>query len=222
MTVTARVPTGVHLSATQRPLSGDQGADGARTLDVPPPTPVNGPSPSSGVGASSGRTSRSAWSTVTASRPAARLRQTPARVDAGLGGQLDLLLAGGAHPAGEPLRRQLGLRGAESPGAGPDENLGAQSAELPRRRTRRRPGRAGAPAPSRGVGGRRTRRPRGGPADPPGVSSTRPTTDRVSSTGHPAPAQTATSPASSSSVSMSSSAEAVIRVAPARSPGAAG
>ncbi len=61
--------------------------------------------------------------------PGCCLRQAPACVGAGLGGQLDLLLARGAHPPGEPLRRQVGLRGAESPGAGPDEHLGPQSAE---------------------------------------------------------------------------------------------
>ena len=52
-----------------------------------------------------------------------------------------------------------------------------------------------------------------------GASSTRPTTDSVSSTGHPTAAQTSTSPASSSPVIRSSSAEAVIRLAPARSSG---
>ena len=52
-----------------------------------------------------------------------------------------------------------------------------------------------------------------------GIRWTPPTTDRVSSAGHPAPTQTVTSLANSSSVSMSSSAEAVIRVAPVRSPG---
>ena len=151
--------------------------------------------------------------------PGRCLRQTPARVGVGLGGKLDLLLARGTHPPGEPLRRQVGLRGAESPGAGPDEDLRPQSAELPRRRPRRRPGRAGEPlsvvrrwwaskaAATRGSSGSA------------GIRSTRPTTDRVSSTGHPAPAQTVTSPASSSPVSRSSSAEAVMRVASARSPG---
>ena len=54
------------------------------------------------------------------------LRQAPARVVGGLGGQLELLLARSRHPPGEPLRRQVGLQGAESPGAGPDEDLGRQ------------------------------------------------------------------------------------------------
>ena len=151
--------------------------------------------------------------------PGGRLRQTPARVGVGLGGQLGLLLARSTHPPGEPLRRQVGLRGAESPGAGPDEDLGAPAGRTPRRRPRRRPGRAGGPARSCGAGGRRTRRPRGGPADPPG--SARRDRRRTASAGPDTPRRhrRATSPASSSSVSMSSSAEAVIRVAPARSPG---
>ena len=63
------------------------------------------------------------------------------------------------------------------------------------------------------------RPPRARRADRPGASSTRPTTDSVSSTGHPTAAQTSTSPASSSPVIRSSSAEAVIRLAPARSSG---
>ncbi len=151
--------------------------------------------------------------------PGCCLRQTSACVGVGLGGQLDLLLARGTHPPGEPLRRQVGLGGAESPGAGPDEDLGPESAELLRRRPRRRPGRAGGPSRSCGVGGRRMRRPRLASSGSAGFRSTRPTTDRVSSTGQPAPAQTVTSPASSSPVSRSSIAEAVMRVASARSPG---
>ena len=35
MTVTERVPTGVHLSAGERGLPRDQGARGAHTLDLP-------------------------------------------------------------------------------------------------------------------------------------------------------------------------------------------
>jgi hypothetical protein len=53
-----------------------------------------------------------------------------------------------------------------------------------------------------------------------GVSSTRPTTDRVSRIGQLALAQTVTGAANSSAVSMSSRAEAVIRVVWARSSGA--
>ncbi len=139
------------------------------------------------------------------------LRQAPARIAVGLGGQLDLLLARGTHPPGEPLRRQARparrrvARGWA--GRGPRPPAG----RIPRRRARRRPGRAGGPSrvarrwwASKAAATRRS----SGSA---GVSSTRPTTDSVSSIGHPAPAQTATSPASSSSVSMSSSAEAVMR-----------
>ena len=132
-----------------------------------------------------GRTSRSAWSTVTASCPARCLRQTSACVGGGLGGQLDLLLARGTDPPGEPLRRQVGLGGAEPPGAGPDEDLGPQPAEpLDGGRDGVRAEQAAA-SPSCGAGGRRMRPPRGRRADPPGVRSTRPTTDRVSSTGTP-------------------------------------
>ena len=53
-----------------------------------------------------------------------------------------------------------------------------------------------------------------------GSSSTRPTTERVTRTGQPAPAQDATSRSSSSAVSMSSRADAVIRPAPESSSGA--
>ena len=62
--------------------------------------------------------------------PGCCLRQTPARVVVGLGGKLGLLLARRTHPPGEPLRRQVRLQGAESPGAGPDKDLRRQSAEL--------------------------------------------------------------------------------------------
>ena len=58
------------------------------------------------------------------------LIQTSAGVGLGRGGQLNLLLAGRAHPPGEPLSCQLGLRGAESPGTRPDEHLGPGSTEL--------------------------------------------------------------------------------------------
>jgi hypothetical protein len=59
-----------------------------------------------------------------------RLRQALAGVDVGFGGQLGPLLARSTYPPGEPLRRQLGVQGAQSPGAGPDEDLGPQPAEL--------------------------------------------------------------------------------------------
>ena len=58
------------------------------------------------------------------------LRQAAAYIDVRLGGQLDLLLTSSTHPSDEPLRRQTGLRGAEPPGAGPDDYLGPPSAEL--------------------------------------------------------------------------------------------
>ena len=86
-----------------------------------------------------------------------------------------------------------------------------------RQRLRRHPGRAGARAASCGAGARRTRPPRESRADPPGANWTRPVTESVNSTGHPAPAHARISAASSSAVSRSSSAEAVMRVAPARS-----
>jgi hypothetical protein len=56
--------------------------------------------------------------------PGRRLSQTPPRIGVGLCGQRGLLLARGAHPSGEPLRRQVGVGGAELPGAGPDDDLG--------------------------------------------------------------------------------------------------
>ena len=124
VTVTARVPTGVHLSATNARYLATKARRGAHTLDVPL---------SAGMlddRSRQGRTSRSAWSTVTVELPGSRLRQAPARIAVGLGGQLGLLLARGTHPPGEPLRGQVGLRGAESPRAGPDEDLGAEPAEL--------------------------------------------------------------------------------------------
>ena len=62
--------------------------------------------------------------------PGCCLRQTPARVVVGLGGKLELLLASRTHPPGEPLRRQVRLQGAESPGAGPYKDLRRQSADL--------------------------------------------------------------------------------------------
>ena len=148
------------------------------------------------------------------------LRQTPARVGAASRQPARPRCSHAApHPAGEPLRRQVGLRRRRvargSAGRGPRPPAG----RTPRRRPRRRPGRAGGPARSCGAGGRRTRRPRGRPADPPG--SARRGRRRTGSAARDsrAPAQTATSPASSSPVSRSSSAEAVMRVAPARSPG---
>ena len=113
-----------------------------------------------------GRTSRSAWSTVTASCSGRCLRQAPARVGVRLGGQLVLLLARGAHPAGEPLRRQRrpgrrrvargwAGRGPPPPAAerlgGGRDGVRAEQAAL---------------RSSRGAGGRRMRRPRGRRADP--------------------------------------------------------
>ena len=77
-----------------------------------------------------GSTSRSAWSTVTASSAGGRLRQAPVPVGAGLGGQRGLLLAGGGDPPAEPLGRQVGVGRIEAPGARPDEDLGARPAEL--------------------------------------------------------------------------------------------
>ena len=130
--------------------------------------------------------------------PGSRLRQTSACVRAGLGGQLDLLLARGTDPPGEPLRRQVGLGGAESPGARPDEDLGPQSTEsLDGDRDGVRAEQAAA-SRSCGVGGRRMRPPRGRPADPPGSGRRDRRRTRLRRHGHPAPAQTSTSPASSS------------------------
>ncbi len=63
-------------------------------------------------------------------RSRGRLGQTPAARRPDLGGELSLLLAGSTHPSAEPLRHQLGLRGAQAPGARPDEHLGAAPAEL--------------------------------------------------------------------------------------------
>ena len=73
VTVTARVPTGVHLSATNARYLATKARRGAHTLDRPA---VGGVRSVDGHG----RTSRSAWSTVTASCPARCLRQTPARI----------------------------------------------------------------------------------------------------------------------------------------------
>ena len=147
------------------------------------------------------------------------LRQTPARVAVGLGGQLDLLLARGTDPPGEPLRRQVGLRRRRAAtgwaGRGPRPPAGRTA----RRRPRRHPGRAGGPAPSCGAGGRRTRRPRGGRADPPGSARRGRRRTASAAPGTRRRRRRSISPASSSSVSRSSSAEAVMRVAPARSPG---
>jgi len=58
------------------------------------------------------------------------LREAPAGVELRLGGELHILLAGSAHPPREPLSCQGGLRGAQSPRAGPDANPGPQSSEL--------------------------------------------------------------------------------------------
>ena len=46
------------------------------------------------------------------------LCQTSAGVRLGLGGKLNLLLAGSTHPSGEPLSRQFGLRRAQAPRTG--------------------------------------------------------------------------------------------------------
>ena len=59
-----------------------------------------------------------------------RLRQAPLPVGAGLGGQRGLLLAGGGDPPAEPLGRQVGVGRIESPGARPDEDIGARAAEF--------------------------------------------------------------------------------------------
>ena len=62
--------------------------------------------------------------------PGRCLRQPSASVEVCVGGQLDLLRARSTHPPGQPLSCQVGLRGSESPGAGPDQDLGSQSAKL--------------------------------------------------------------------------------------------
>jgi hypothetical protein len=59
-----------------------------------------------------------------------RLRQTSLGIELGLGGELDLLLGGSAHPALEPLSCQVGLSGTQSPGARPDQDLSPQAVEL--------------------------------------------------------------------------------------------
>ena len=61
--------------------------------------------------------------------PGAGLRETAACVCVDAGGQLCHLLAGGIEPAGQPLRRQVGVGGPEPPGAGPDEHAMTQHAE---------------------------------------------------------------------------------------------
>ena len=156
----------------ERPLPGDEGAPRRPHARRPAVGGVRSPH------GSRGRTSRSAWPTVTASCAGARLRQAPARIGLALGGQLGLLLARCTHPPGEPLRRQARTarhRVARGwAGRGPRHPAG----RTPRRRGRRRPGRAACLAPSCGVGGHRTRRPRGGPVGPRASSSTRPMTDR--------------------------------------------
>ena len=62
--------------------------------------------------------------------PRCRLRQATALVHLGFIGQLGLLFACGADPACEPGLRQLGVRGAEAPRTGSDEDLGSESLEL--------------------------------------------------------------------------------------------
>ena len=77
-----------------------------------------------------GSTSRSAWSTVTARCPGSGLRQTSAGVRArpSAASSGSCSHAAPTQPV-EPLRRQLGLGGAEPPGARPDEDLGPRRAE---------------------------------------------------------------------------------------------
>ena len=91
------------------------------------------------------------------------LRQAPARVGAGLGGQLELLLARRIQPPGEPLRRQLGLRGRRAARDWAGRGHRHPAGGTRRRRTRRHPDRAGARHRSCGAGGRRMPRPRGSP-----------------------------------------------------------
>lgn len=62
--------------------------------------------------------------------PGSCLRQTSAQIGVGLDGQLDLLLARGSHPSGEPLRRKLGVQGTKPPRAGSDEGVAPQPGEL--------------------------------------------------------------------------------------------
>ena len=58
------------------------------------------------------------------------LRQTPAPVAVDIGDQLGLLLARGAHPAVEPLRRQRSMPRDEAPGARADQDLRPEPPEL--------------------------------------------------------------------------------------------
>ena len=108
------------------------------------------------------------------------LLQTSTAVGLGLGGELNLFLAGSTHPAGQPLSCQAGLRGPQSPGTRPDEHLSTQSAELldrDRHRVRAEQVSAGRAAALVRV---RTRRRSGDPKGSAGVRSTRPTTENVS------------------------------------------
>ncbi len=59
-----------------------------------------------------------------------RLSQTPVPIAIGVGGEPGLLLARGPQPSVEPFDGQAGLGGAEPPWARPDDDLGAQPAEL--------------------------------------------------------------------------------------------
>ncbi len=93
-----------------------------------------------------GRTSRSAWSHGDGEPSGRRLRQTPARVGVGLGGQLGLAARTRRRPSRRTTppparpRRRRAARG--SAGRRPRRPAG----RTPRRRPRRRPGRAGGPA----------------------------------------------------------------------------
>ena len=139
-----------------------------------------------------GSTSRSAWPTVTARQPAVRLSQTAASVEIGVSGQRGLLLARGVDPTGEPLDGEVASVGAEPPRARSDDDLALPAGGTPRRRL---PTASGPSRRPRGVMRRwcasnaAATRASSGSA---GSSWTRPVTESVSSTGHPAPAQAPT------------------------------
>ena len=115
-----------------------------------------------------GRTSRSAWSTVTASCPARRLRQTPARVDARSRRPTRACCSHAAptHPVNH-VRRQFGLPASSRQGLGrtrtsapsrPNSSTASATASGPSRRPRVR--RAALVGVKRGGDD-------GGPVDPP-------------------------------------------------------
>jgi hypothetical protein len=58
------------------------------------------------------------------------LSQSSARIGVDVTRELGFLLARRTHPSAEPLLRKVGLQGTEAPGAGPNQHLSAQSAEL--------------------------------------------------------------------------------------------